>query len=103
MSEHQQIVLRDGRAWSEQISELIGGGLELAQAEVRKLLERSRATGDMNVLKAGELVRLLVAIQQMARLHLGETTANVELSAADMSELTDDELRTLRDLTARVG
>ena len=102
MSEHQQIILRDGRAWSEQISELIGGGLELAQCEVRKFLERSRNAGDLNVLRAGELVRLLVAIQQMARLHLGESTENVAV-AADMTGLTDDELRTLRELTSKVG
>ena len=72
-----------------------------AQIELDKLLATVKES-DGQILKPGELIKLLETVVRFDRLVRGESTDTVEHKSEDLSRLSIDELRKLREIQQKL-
>lgn len=81
---------------------LLSGIEDVLDRELAKLNDDSRGTTAWGLLKVGELNQLVETVIKYKRLIHGETTENVGVKR-DLSKLSLDELRQLRDLERKIA
>jgi len=86
---------------AEEHKEILQDARELAMRELEKYLEVSRANGGIGLIKVGDLTKLWETVIKFDRLVRGESTETVE-TKVDLSALTVEELRKMRDLQSKV-
>ncbi len=74
----------------------------LLQTELKKYLEVSQGSDMPGLLRPSDLIRLMEVTVKLERLHYGESTENIA-SKVDLSGLTIEQLRDLKELNSKVG
>jgi hypothetical protein len=88
-------VREDAQAALGRHKKLLRMAYDLADRELSKILEASRATDAPGTVKMGELVRLLDSVVRLERLLHGQTTESISANL-DFGALTVEELRQIQ-------
>lgn len=97
--ERESILRQAASEVSAEHMAMIQTARHLAQLELDKLLDASNQC-ETNLLRPGEVIKLSEAVVKLDRLVRGESTESVEHNV-DLSRLSIDELRTMRELTKK--
>lgn len=82
---------------------LLQDGLELAKAEMAKVLDASRKSDAIGLVKIRELIALMKQVITLGRLSRGESTDNIkEVDDFDLTKLSDEDLAQWEALSAKV-
>lgn len=100
LEEREKLLRQSAREISADHMAMIQSARAIAQAELDKLLASSNES-DIPLLRPIEVIRLSEMVVKLDRLIRGESTETVEHSV-DLSRLSTDELRTMRELTRKV-
>lgn len=102
LAEEKETALRESaRDQAAAHLELIQDAHELAENELKKLLQASRESSAHGLLKPSDLFKLFEAAIKLGRLVKGESTEIAE-ERVDLSKLSMEELKELRKLQAKV-
>ncbi len=97
LGEREALLRQNAQQISAEHMALLHSARDLAQRELDKMLSRSVDNDEMNLLRPGELVKLLETVIRYDRLIRGESTENID-QQIDLSALTLDELLTYKAL-----
>jgi len=101
-AEREALIKADARERAARHLSLVHGVQDVLDRELAKLAADSTASEAWGLLKVGEFTALMESAIKLERLVRGETTENVGVKR-DLSKLSLDELRTLRDLEKKVA